>query len=50
MFKDFWNWHKKKEKLNEITILPFFHEGEIWFCHLGSNVGTEQDGTGEDFI
>lgn len=50
MFKDFWKWHKKKEKINEIVEPPFFHEGEIWSCYLGNNVGTEQDGSGDDFL
>jgi len=50
MFKDFWKWHKKKEKINKIPEPPFFHEREIWSCHLGNNVGTEQDGSGEDFL
>lgn len=25
-------------------------EREIWFCHLGENIGFEQDGRGEDFL
>ncbi len=29
---------------------PFFHEREIWFCHLGVNVGFEQNGLGDDFL
>lgn len=49
MKKDFQKWHKKKEQVNDIEKRPFFHEREIWFCHLGVNVGFEQDGTGEDF-
>lgn len=50
MKKDFKDWHKKKEQINDMVEPPFFHEGEIWFCHLGTNVGTEQDGSGEDFL
>ncbi len=49
MKKDFQKWHKKKEQVNDIEKRPFFHEREIWFCHLGVNVGFEQDGIGEDF-
>lgn len=49
MKKDFQKWHKKKERVNDIEKRPFFHEREIWFCHLGVNVGFEQDGMGEDF-
>ncbi|OGN23068.1 MAG: hypothetical protein A2918_03565 [Candidatus Yanofskybacteria bacterium RIFCSPLOWO2_01_FULL_42_49] len=49
MKKDFQAWHKKKEQVNDVEKRPFFHEREIWFCHLGANVGFEQDGVGEDF-
>ena len=35
--------HNKKQR-------PFFHEREIWFCSLGSNVGFEQDGRGEKYL
>lgn len=47
--KDFQKWHHKKMQVDDITKRPFFHEREIWFCHLGANVGFEQDGSGEDF-
>ena len=49
MKKDFKKWHDKKSKVDDINKRPFFHESEIWFCHLGINVGFEQDGSGEDF-
>jgi|SRR3989344_4539302 len=49
MEKNFKKWHNKKEQVDYIEKRPFFHEREIWFCHLGANVGFEQDGTGEDF-
>ena len=49
MNKDFKKWHNKKSQVDEIEKSPFFHEQEIWFCHLGVNVGFEQDGSGEDF-
>ena len=47
--KDFQKWHHKKTQVDEIVKRPFFHEREIWFCHLGANIGFEQDGSGEDF-
>ena len=28
----------------------FFSEAEVWFCHLGENVGVEQDGKGNEFL
>ncbi len=50
MQKDFRQWHQKKETINDISKPPFFHERDIWFCHLGANVGFEQDGRGDDFL
>jgi mRNA interferase MazF len=49
MEKDFHNWHGKKTEVNDKDERVFFHEREIWFCHLGVNVGFEQDGKGENF-
>jgi hypothetical protein len=49
MKKDFWKWHSKKEEIDEKDTRIFFHEREIWFAHLGANVGFEQDGKGENF-
>lgn len=48
--KDFKKWHSKKALINDIVQPPFFHEREIWFCYLGTNVGFEQDGSKEDFL
>src|SRR3989344_9284521 len=28
----------------------FFHEREIWYCHLGENIGFEQDGSDDQFL
>ncbi len=50
MRKDFEKWHKKKARINEIEQRPFFHEREIWYCHLGLNIGFEQDGNGDEFL
>ena len=50
MKKDFQKWHGKKAQIDAIEKRPFFHEREVWFCHVGANVGFEQDGRGEDFI
>ncbi|HAT68344.1 MAG: hypothetical protein A2481_03390 [Candidatus Yonathbacteria bacterium RIFOXYC2_FULL_47_9] len=49
MKKDFQTWHTKKSEISEIRKSPFFHEREIWFCYLGTNVGFEQDGS-EEFL
>lgn len=49
MSKDFEKWHTKKSTIDGKENRLFFHEREIWFCHLGANVGFEQDGKGELF-
>ncbi len=49
MKKDFKIWHNKKSTIDEKEVRVFFHEREIWFSHLGTNVGFEQDGKGENF-
>jgi len=50
MKKDFSRWHKRKNFLHHEKKRPFFHEGEVWFCALGENIGFEQDGRGESFL
>lgn len=47
--KDFRTWFGKKEKIDMKETRVFFHEREIWFAHLGTNVGFEQDGKGDNF-
>ena len=50
MIKRFLEWIGLKEKLhNTEYVPPFFKEGEIWWCHLGENVGTEMNGKGDFF-
>ena len=49
MEKDFWPWHKKKEELHHEDERVYFHEREVWWCALGTNIGFEQDGKGYNF-
>ncbi len=49
MIKDFDRWNNKKKGLHELSSSPFYHEREVWWCSLGVNVGSEQDGTGQNF-
>jgi mRNA interferase MazF len=49
MQKDFDGWNADKKRLHGRSQPPFFHEREIWWCALGVNVGSEQDGTGDQF-
>jgi len=48
--KDYKLWHKLKTFLHNEKPRVFFHQSEIWFCHLGENIGFEQDGKGENFL
>lgn len=51
MRKNYKNWTPIKQKLhNNESIRPGFYEREIWYCHLGENVGFEQDGKGDDYL
>ena len=51
MEKDYQIWTPIKKTLNNVEKPRlFFHEREIWYCHLGENIGFEQDGRGDDFL
>ncbi len=47
--KPFDQWNEKKKNLHNRQSDLFYHEREIWWCALGTNIGSEQDGTGENF-
>ena len=51
MQKDFdrWNEHKKALDAGNAPRV-FVHERELWFAHLGTNIGFEQDGRGEESL
>jgi hypothetical protein len=49
MEKDFDRWNKKKKILNSDAEPLYFREGEIWWVHLGVNVGYEMDGKQDNF-
>ena len=47
--KDFDSWNSKKKIVDsDVTPRRFYKEREIWWCTLGVNIGTEQNGTGEE--
>jgi len=49
--KDYEVWTPLKRDLNNADEPRFFfHERQVWYCHLGENIGFEQDGRGEDFL
>ncbi len=39
---DIWNHHKKD--LHKRERIVFFNEREVWWCSIGLNIGSEQDG------
>lgn len=50
MKKNFDEWNEKKKNVHTDKERPFFRIQEIWFCHLGVNIGFEQDGAHEEYL
>lgn len=50
MKKDFDAWNKIKKETHSKDRPPLFSEREIWWCSLGINIGSEEDGKGEDYL
>lgn len=48
-FKDYDKWNKHKKTLNNKKFKGFCGEKEIWWCALGVNIGSEQDGKNDFF-
>lgn len=48
--KDFDTWNGDKKSLHHEKERPFFDIREVWFAHLGVNIGYEQDGTGNESL
>ena len=48
MQKDFDTWNERKKRLHNEAEHLIYHNGEIWWCHLGVNIGFEEDGTGNN--
>lgn len=42
-------WFPQKKKLNRRYNLPSFHEGQVWWCRIGVNIGSEILGKGNHF-
>jgi len=49
MKKEFDKWNTVKKAVNEKAGNVLFHDREIWWCSLGVNVGSEQDGINDNF-
>ena len=46
MQKDFDGWNEQKKQIDAREDILLYHERDIRWCRLGTNVGFEQDGTG----
>jgi mRNA interferase MazF len=44
------NWNIEKKILEKNSKILFFNEREIWWCKLGTNLGHEENGKGDDFL
>ena len=49
MKKDFDNWNKLKKDLDLKEKLPTFKQREIWWCHIGLNIGDEENGKNTNY-
>lgn len=49
MQKDFDRWNKAKKNTHE-ELPRLYTVREIWWCRIGVNIGSEQDGSGESFL
>lgn len=48
MEKAFDAWNERKKSIHQSGDRKLYHERQMWWCSLGTNIGFEQDGTGED--
>ena len=44
---EFYKWHHLKQKLNNKENFPAFKQRDIWWCHVGVNIGDEENGKNE---
>jgi mRNA interferase MazF len=47
--KDFDSWNRLKQKLDGLPRVPNFRAREIWWCSIGTNIGSEICGKGDTF-
>jgi mRNA interferase MazF len=43
------NWLNVADKIQNTNKEVYFKEREIWWCHLGFNIGSEENGKGRNF-
>lgn len=49
MEKDFDRWNNLKKKIDYSSNKKIFNEKQVWWCKLGINIGSEQNGSNKDF-
>jgi mRNA interferase MazF len=49
MEKDFDRWNNLKKRIENTNLAVFANKREIWWCHLGINVGSEVCGKNDPF-
>ncbi len=49
MNKNFTDWSNQKEIIHGKEKEVFCHVRELWWCALGLNIGSEQDGAGKEY-
>ena len=47
--KDMDGWNEKKKRIDTVGRSKRYHRREIWWCALGVNIGSEQDGSSEEY-
>ncbi len=49
--KEYDDWNEKKKLIEQDRRFKgiYFRQGDIWWCHLGKNIGTESYGKGINF-
>lgn len=49
MEKYFTQWNTNKQDIHASGMRKFYHVREVWWCALGVNIGSEQDGSGDEY-
>ena len=50
MTKDFSRWNEKQKQLDAKQERLYFRAGEIWWVHLGENIGVEANGKSDQYL
>ena len=44
------DWSIQAQALHQQSKRHHYHEREVWWAHLGKNIGWEQNGSGQEFL